>query len=261
MKTTILCCCVLMLSLAVWSQPLSDGDMARISFEQRLGAQLPLELRFVDETGRAVSLSDYFGKKPIILVLGYYGCPMLCTLVLNGLVESMQDMKWRVGNEFEVVNVSICPEESPALAAAKKQTYLKRYGRAGADQGWHFLTGTEPAIRSLADTVGFTYRYDPGTRQYAHPSGLVILTPHGKVAHYLFGVSFPSRNLFEDLKEASSGQVGSPIQKLILLCFHYNPLTGKYSPTILGILRLLIAATVLGLVGLLSVSLRRPRAP
>jgi protein SCO1/2 len=220
-----------------------------------------LDLPFVDETGRAVRLGDYFGEKPVVLVLGYYGCPMLCTLVLNGLVETMEGMKWRVGNEFEVVNVSINPQELPALAAAKRQSYLKRYGRAGAENGWHFLTGKEPEIQTLAQAVGFGYRFDPASKQYAHPSGLVILTPHGKVSRYLFGVSFSSRELYTALKEASSNKVSSPIQELILLCFHYNPMTGKYSAMILGLVRMLSAATVLGLVALIVVSIRRTKAP
>lgn len=244
-----------------WCQALSDSDLAQIHFEQRLKAQIPLDLQFHDEHGREVRLGDYFGGKPVILVPGYYGCPMLCTLVLNGLVETMQDMKWRLGDDFEVINFSINPEESPTLAAAKKQSYLKRYGRAGAVDGWHFLTGSDPAIHALATTIGFGYRFDPASRQYAHPSGLVILTPQGKVAHYLFGVTFSSRDLYEALRDASTEKVGSPIHQLILLCFHYNPVTGKYSPTILGLLRIMSAVTVLGLFGLIVGFIHRSRAP
>jgi protein SCO1 len=242
------------------SQALSDSDLVTIQFQQKLGAQVPLGLRFTDETGRSVRLSEYLGTKPIVLVPGYYGCPMLCTMVLNGLVESMQDMKWQLGRDFEVINYSIDPRETPSLANAKKQTYAKRYGRAGTDVGWHFLTGREDAIRALSTTIGFGYRLDPATGQYAHPSGIVVLTPQGKVAHYLFGVTFSSRDVYGALKEASSERIGSPIQKLILLCFHYNPLTGKYSPTILGFLRIMSVATVLGLIGLVAVTIHRSRA-
>src|SRR5689334_3182223 len=213
------------------AQALSDSALASIEFQQKLNTQVPLNLRFVDETGQAVSLADYFGSKPIVLVPGYYRCPMLCTLVLNGLVESLDGMRWGAGREFTVINISIDPQEQPSLAAAKKQTYLKRYGRADASAGWHFLTGKEPEIRVLADAVGFGYRFDPVTGQYAHPSGLIILTPEGKVARYFFGVHFSSQQLYEALKASASNKIGSPIQKLILLCFHYNPLTGKYSPT------------------------------
>jgi protein SCO1/2 len=243
--------CGFLLARNACSQPLTDAALAQIRFEQKLNTQLALDLRFMDETGREVRLGEYFGTKPVILVLGYYGCPMLCTLVLNGLVETMEDMKWRVGAEFEVINVSINPQETPALAAAKKKSYLKRYGRAGAAQGWHFLTGKTPAIQALATAVGFNYRWDPATKQYAHPSGLVILTPQGKVAQYLFGVTFPSRALYTALQGASLNHVTSPIQELILLCFHYNPLTGKYSALILGLVRLLSATTVLGLFALI----------
>ncbi|HTL18301.1 MAG TPA: SCO family protein [Patescibacteria group bacterium] len=243
------------------AQPLSDAALASIDFKQKLNSQVPLTLRFIDETGAPVRLSDYFGSKPVVLVLGYYKCPMLCNLVLNGLVESLDNMRWGVGQEFVVLNVSIDPEEQPGLAAAKKQTYLKRYGRTDAAAGWHFLTGKEPEIRLLAESVGFGYRFDPATRQYAHPSGLIILTPEGKVARYFFGVNFSSQQLFEALKASASNKVGSPIQKLILLCFHYNPLSGKYSSTILEIVRILSVATVLGLVAVVLVSSRRPKLP
>lgn len=242
-------------------QALSDPDLARIQFEQRLNAQLPGDLQFVDESGREVRLADYYGHKPILLVPGYYGCPMLCTMVLNGLVEAMQDMKWSPGKDFEIINVSINPQETPALAAAKKKNYVKRYGRAGAAEGWHFLTGTDPAIRALTGTIGFDYRFDPASRQYAHPSGVVILTPQGRVAHYMFGVTFSSRGLYEALKDASKEHIGSPIQQLILLCFHYNPVTGRYSPTILGLLRIMSVVTVLVLSALIALSIHRSRAP
>jgi protein SCO1/2 len=243
------------------AQPISDSALAHIDFAQNLDAQVAPDLQFVDETGKSVRLGDYFGSKPVILVLGYYGCPMLCTLVLNGMVESLQDMQWRAGSDFVIVNVSINPDEHPALAAAKKQVYLKRYGRAGAREGWHFLTGREPEISRLAKTVGFGYQFDPATRQYAHPSGLVILTPQGKVARYLFGVTFTPHDLYQALHQASSNQIASPIQRIILLCFHYNPLRGKYSATIIGIVRLFSVATVLGIVGLILLFSRRPKAP
>src|SRR5207302_151037 len=173
----------------------------------------------------------------VVLVLGYYQCPMLCTLVLNGLVESAADMKWSIGREFEVVDVSIDPNESPAMAAAKKRSYLKRYGRPVAAGGWHFLTGNEGTVRRLAGEVGFRYAYDPASKQYAHPSGLVILTPEGKVSTYLFGVTYAPKDLFASLQAASSNKTGSPIQQLILLCFHYNPFTGKYICLIIVVLR------------------------
>jgi len=175
-------------------------------------------------------------------------------------VESAADMKWSIGQEFEVINVSINPRETAVLAGAKKRSYVKRYGRSGAAQGWHFLTGEEASIRQLANEVGFRYVYDPASKQYAHPSGLVILTPQGKIARYLFGVTYPSKDLLTALRAASSNQVGSPIQQLILLCFHYNPVTGKYSATVVGVLRVLGVATVLGLLWFIVSLARRGRA-
>jgi protein SCO1/2 len=243
------------------AQSLSDEELARIQFEQKLNNQVSLDLHFRDETGRVVRLGDYFKSRPVVLVLGYYQCPMLCTLVLNGMVESAADMKWSIGREFDVVDLSINPRETPALAAAKKQSYLKRYGRSGAAEGWHFLTGDEPSIEQLAREVGFHYAYDTVSKEYAHASGLVVLTPEGKVSSYLFGVTYAPKDLSAALRTASTWQVGSPIQQLILLCFHYNPITGKYSQNIIRILRILGATTILGLVALVvAMVVRRPKA-
>jgi protein SCO1/2 len=185
---------------------------------------------------------------------------MLCTLVLNGMVEALQDLKWSVGDQFEIINVSINPRESSELAAAKKLSYVKRYGRAGAAEGWHFLTGDERSIARLAGIVGFQYAYDDSSRQYAHPSGLVLLTPEAKVSGYLFGVTFSPKELYGSIRTASGSEVGSPIQQLILLCFHYNPITGKYGPTVILIVRLMGAATVLGLIGLVLAMVRSEKA-
>ncbi|MGH7971104.1 MAG: SCO family protein, partial [Limisphaerales bacterium] len=172
-------------------QPLPAETLSQIRFDQRINAQVPLDLAFRDDMGRRVALSQYFDRKPVVLVLGYYQCPMLCTLVLNGLVAALEDVKWTAGTEFEVVDVSINPLETPPLAAAKKSTYLRSYGRAGAAAGWHFLTGDASSIKQLADMVGFHYAYDPVSKQYAHPSGVIVLTPKGKVSQYVFGVTYP----------------------------------------------------------------------
>jgi protein SCO1/2 len=237
-------------------QSLPDKTLAEIRFDQRLNASISLDLPFRDEAGRSVRLRDYFGSKPVVLVLGYYECPMLCTLVLNGFIESASDMKWSIGREFDVLDVSVNPKETPILAAAKKRTYLKRYGRSRAAAGWHFLTGEDKPIEELARQVGFHYAYDPASKEYAHPSGLVVLTPEGKVSGYLFGVTFAPKDLAAALRTASSEQVGSPIQQLILLCFHYNPITGKYSGTIIGILRVLGVLTILGVIGMVIALIR-----
>ncbi len=240
--------------------PVSDNALATVTFDQNLNQQVSLDLPFVDEAGQQVRLGQYFGDRPVILVLGYYECPMLCSLVLNGMVEGLEDLKWSIGRDFEVVNVSINPSETAALAVAKKRSYLKRYGRANAARGWHFLTGQEQNSRRLAGQVGFHYLYDPVSKQYAHPSGLVVLTPKGKVSGYLFGVTFSPNQLYDCLRKASAQEVSSPIQKLVLLCFHYNPISGKYGPLIMMITRLLALATVLGLALLVGMAVRRDRA-
>jgi protein SCO1/2 len=242
------------------AQSLTENQLSQISFDQRLNSQVSLDLSFRDENGKAVALRDYFGEKPVVLVLGYYQCPMLCTLTFNGMVEAMNDMRWSIGKEFTVVHVSIDPKETAVLAAAKKQTYLKRYGRAGAGAGWHFLTGDEPEIRKLADEVGFHYAYDASIKQYAHPSGLVILTPDGKVAKYFFGVTFSPAQVYAALQDASKRKVGSPIERLVLLCFHYSPIKGKYGALIMSVVRILGAVTLVGMMWLLIAMIRRERA-
>lgn len=258
-STFILILLCVMIAAPLMAQSLTDDQLSRISFDQMLNAQISLDLPFRDENGKTVTLRDYFGQKPVVLVLGYYQCPMLCTLTFNGMVESMNDMKWSIGKEFNVVHVSINPQETYELAAAKKQTYLRRYGRHGAGAGWHFLTGDEPNIRKLADEVGFHYAYDPSVKQYAHPSGLVILTPEGKVSKYFFGVSFSAPELFASLQNASQRQVGSPIERLVLLCFHYSPIHGKYGALIMSILRVLAAATLFGMAWFALMMIRRER--
>lgn len=225
-------------------------------FAQNLGAQTPLDASFRDESGRAVRLGDYLGRRPAILVLGYAECPMLCSLVLNGVVESLNDLRATTGSQFDLIDLSIDPTQTPATAAAQKRTYFKRYLRNGADAGWHFLVGDERQIRRVADAIGFQYAYDPESKQYAHASGFVVLTPEGKVARYFFGVTFDPREVQTALNGADAGRVGSPIERLLLLCFHNNPIAGKYGALILGTMRAAGAATLLGL-GLLIYRLGR----
>jgi len=244
-------------AFAAGAQSLTVAQLSNITFDQKLGSQVSLDLHFRDETGKVVALGDYFGKKPVVLVLGYYGCPMLCTLTFNGMVEGMNDMKWSIGREFNVIHVSINPKETPALAAAKRQNYLKQYGRPEAAAGWHFLTGDEPQIRKLADEVGFHYAYDPSVHQYAHPSGLVILTPDGKVSKYFFGIKFLPPELYAALQNASKRDVGSPIERFVLLCFHYSPIKGKYGQLIMTIIRILAVATLVAMVWLFGAMIRR----
>lgn len=226
-------------------QTLSADSLKQIQFNQKPGAQIPLDSKFQDEAGKTVRLSDYFGQKPVMLVLGYYRCPMLCSVVLNGMIGSAQDMQWEIGKQFEVINVSIDPGETPALAAAKKKSYVTRYGRPGAAAGWHFLVGGAAAIRQLTEAVGFQYAYDAQVQQDAHPSGLVILTDKGKVSQYLSGVEFSTPVLQSALETAASEKIGSPIRQLFMLCFHYGPATGKYGRLVMVAVRVLAVLTLL----------------
>jgi protein SCO1/2 len=247
------------LAFAAHSQDSQEMVSAKAGLDQKLGSQTPIELSFRDETGRAVRLGDYLGKKPAILVLAYYQCPNLCTLVLNALLNSAQDLKLDAGKDFDIVVVSFDPREKPALAMAKKRTYSQRYGRPGAADGWHFLTGEEPAIASLAGSVGYHYVFDPATGQYAHPSAIMVLTPGGKVSRYFAGIEYPPRELRLALMQAADQRIGSLTDQLFLLCFHYNPLTGKYGLIIMRVVRIACFATVASLAFFLATMFRRDR--
>jgi protein SCO1/2 len=235
------------------------GLLRKVAFGQNLDAQLPLDTALRDESGRDVRLGDFFGTRPVVLLFVYYECPMLCTLELNGLVRNLRALSMTAGKEFEIVTVSIDPTETPALARAKKAGYLKRYGRPGAEAGWHFLTGDGPEVRRLADTVGFQYVYDPRSKQYAHPAGLVVATPQGRLARYIYGVDFPANTLRWSLVEASSGKVGTPVDRVLLMCFHYDPTTGRYNFAVMTAVRALGVATVAGLLTFMLVMHRRDR--
>lgn len=224
-----------------------------VGFDQRLGEQVPLDAAFRDEQGRPVRLRGYLhGDRPALLVLGYHDCPMLCSVGLTGLTEGLNDLRATTGKDFDFIDLSINPRETPERAAAKKRLYFKRYLRAGADVGWHFLTGEETEIRRVAEAVGFRYRLDPATGQYAHASGVVVLTPDGRVAKYLLGVNYPGEELQAALATARAGRVGSPIERLLLLCFHYNPISGRYGPLIFQTMRVAGVVTLLVLGSLLA---------
>jgi len=224
-----------------------------------LNEQLPLDLTFRDETGKTVQLREYFGEKPVILALVYYDCPMLCTLVLNGVLRSLRTLSFTVGHEFNVVTVSFNSKDTPTLAAAKKETYLQGYARRGAEAGWHFLTGEEEAIQRLTHTIGFRYTYDPQSGQYAHASGIIVLTPQGKIARYFYGIEYAPRDLRLGLVEASANTIGSPVDQILLFCYHYDPQTGKYGLIIMNALRLAGVATVLSVGTFMLVMFRRDR--
>jgi len=219
--------------------------LRNVGIDQKLDQLVPLDLEFHDETGKTVRLGDYFGRKPIILSLVYYDCPMLCTMVLNGLLEGLRQLKYSVGDQFNVVTVSFDPSERPSLAAAKKAVYVGLYGRPGARENWHFLTGDEKAIHQLTQAVGFRYNYDPQTKQYVHATGIMVLTPQGRLARYFYGIRYPAGNLRLGLVEASEGKIGSPVDEVLLYCCQYDPQTGKYSLIISRAIKLAAGATVL----------------
>ena len=228
---------VLACAFAAQTRALTPGDLSRVTFDQHPGVQLSPDLTFRDQNDQPFRLGDHFGKQPTILVLGYYRCPMLCSLINDGLIHALQDLPLRVGRDFQVIEVSIDPTETTRAAAEKKSEYLRQYGRPGAEDAWHFLVGDKRSIAQLADQAGFRYAYDPQTRQYAHPSGVVVLTPEGKISRYVFGVRFNGKELRDALVAAKEGKSTTIISQIFLLCYHYNPITGKYGGLILSILR------------------------
>ena len=229
----------------------------RADLEQRLGAQVPLDLTFTDETGQAVALRRFFGTRPVVLQLGYNHCWLMCDVVTGALVRSLQNLRLDPGRDFDVVFVSIDPQETWQTAAKKRAEYIRHYGRAKTGSGWHFLTGRAPEIAALADAVGFHFFYDPPSQQFAHPSGIMVATPQGVLSKYFYGVEFEPGPLRESLLAAAGGTVGSRVQALLMLCYHWNPLSGKYGPLISVVLKVLCLATVAALGTFVVVSLRR----
>src|SRR5262245_59467052 len=218
--------------------------LRQVDFVQRLHEFIPLDLVLWDDTGRPVSLQDYFGRKPVILSLVYYDCPNLCTMVLNGLLRTLRALSLTVGADFDVLVVSINPRGTSAMAPAQKAQYVRSYGRADAANGWHFLTGSSEAIQRLTEAVGFHYSYDAARGQFAHASGIMVLTPQGQLARYFYGVEYAPRDVRLGLIEAAAHKIGSPIDQLLLLCYHYDPQSGTYSVAILPTLRLTGLPTV-----------------
>jgi protein SCO1/2 len=254
---------VILLAASSWGQ-MNNGVMSppantrpprleNVGIEQHLDAQVPPHLTFRDDTGKAVSLGDYFGHKPLILNLVYYNCTMLCGEALAGLSSAMRLVKFDVGNEFDVVTVSFDPRETPEMATAKKKDYVGRYGRPSAAAGWHFLTGQPDSINALTKAVGFQYQYDAKTNQYAHATAIMVLTPQGRISRYFYGVDFPPKDLRMGLVEASQGKIGNAVDAVLLYCYHYDPETGKYGAMVANILRLAAAATILIMGGFLFI--------
>jgi protein SCO1/2 len=235
------------------------GLLSKIRIDQQLDRPLPLDLPFVDDRGKPVRLGDYFGKRPVVLALVYYECPMLCTQVLNGLVSALSVMNFEPGKEFDVIAVSFNPREGPGLAAQKKANYVKRYGREHTANGWHFLTGEASSIEALTDAIGFRYEYDPEIQQYAHGAAIEVITPKGNISKYFYGIDFSARDLRFGLIEASEERIGTAVDDLKLLCYHYDPATGKYGAAVLRLVRLGGILTVVAFLSFLTITLRRER--
>ncbi len=241
-------------------KPALPGALQGVGIDQKLNQQIPLNLAFRDEFGRKVALSTFFqSKKPVILALVYYRCPMLCTQILTGLESSLKAVSFNPGRDFEVLSVSFDPKDTPELAASKKQMYLRRYGRPDTANGWHFLTGDEPNIKALTGAAGFHYKYDPKTDQFAHASGIMILTPDGRLSRYFYGVEYAPRDVRLGLVEASANKIGNPVDQILLFCYHYDPATGKYGAVAINMMRFAGGAFVLVCGTFLLIALRRDR--
>jgi protein SCO1 len=235
------------------------APLREIGFEQRIDQHVPLDVPFRDESGRTVLLGEYFGKRPVVLVFAYYDCPMLCTQVINGLSTALGVLSLEPHADFEIVTVSFNPKDTPQTASAKKAVYLERYHRDGAAEGWHFLTGDQGAIDRLTKAAGYRYVWDAETKQFAHPTGVIVLTPEGRLARYLFGIEYGPRDLRYAIVEASAGKVGSPVDALLLYCYHYDPVRGRYGFVIMNTIRLAGVATVLALGSFIVLMMRRER--
>lgn len=227
-----------------------------VGIDQRLNHQVPLDLVFHDETGKTVRLGDYFGSRPVIVSLIYFNCPQLCPMVENGLLESLREIKFNIGEQYNVLTVSFDPNDAPGQAYAKRAMYLSMYNRKGAAAGWHFLTGDEASIAALTNAVGFHYKYDSATKQFSHATAIVILTPQGKVARYFYGIRYPAGAVRLSLVEASQGKIGTPVDDVLLFCSHYDPVTGKYSLLVSRLLFIGALITIVVLAGLLLLLFR-----
>lgn len=244
-------------------QDIQSPILAQVRIDQKLNHQVPLDLQFKDESGKTVALGDYFGKRPVVLTLVYYQCPMLCTQVLNGMTSTLKVLTFDAGKDYEVVAVSIDPRETPQMAAEKKAVYLKDYHRPGAEQGWHFLVGDQQNISKLADAVGFHYAWDQRTQQYAHATSIMLVTPSGKLAQYYYGIEYSPRDVRFGLIQASQGKIGTLVDSVILYCFHYDPTAGRYGLVVTRALQLAGGATILILGGFMFImfkaEVKRPK--
>ncbi|WP_395747399.1 SCO family protein [Prosthecobacter sp.] len=257
----LLTCLLILHPFTAHAQTLPPDYKDRVGFDQHPGHTLPLNAVFADESGRPIRLGSLLGTRPAVLVLAYYGCPNLCTVVLNSTLDSLRDLKRTVGTDFDVIVASFDPSEKPPLAAAKKAATARRYGRPGSEAGWHFLTGNTGSIRQLTSAVGYRYFYDQATQQFAHPSGIVVITPEGKIARYFMGVDFPPQDLATALDEAAAEKISPLSRALLLLCFVHDPATGRYTLLISRVFQIAGVLTVAGLIGMLAFMSRTRTAP
>lgn len=235
--------------------------LQNVGFDPALNSQMPLETPFTDETGQAVKLSQYFGhNKPVVLALVYYGCPMLCNQVEQGVVGSLKMLSFNPGRDYEVVFISFDPRENTAMAAEKKKSALEHFQRPATADGWHFLTGTKESIAAITHAANFRYKLDARTNLFSHASGIMLLTPDGRISRYFYGIEYPGRDMRLGLVDASAGKIGSPIDRVLLFCYQYDPSSATYSASILQIVRLAGILTVLGIVMGILVFRRRDLA-
>jgi len=220
------------------STPRLPGELSGIAFDQKLDAAVPLDVTFRDENGASVRLGKYFHGKPVILATVYYRCPMLCSQILSGIVRGLRPLSLEPGRDFEIVAVSINPAETPHDAAEKQEQYSRSYSKRAGPAGWNFLVGPEPSIKAVTEAIGFHYRYDPPTKMYFHASGITVLTPEGRVSRYLYGVDYEPKDLKLSLIEASHERIGSPVDQVLLFCYHYDPKTGKYGAVVVNLLKI-----------------------
>jgi len=253
---------VLILTPAGFSDQASsqkNSFLPDVGIDQKIGDQLPLDLVFTNEAGEKVKLSSFFKGKPVIITPVYYSCPMLCSLILNGVLQTLKELSFTAGKDFEVVTFSFKPEDTAAIAAAKKETYLNSYGRPEARDGWHFLTADAETIGKMTKALGFRYEYDKVSGEYAHGAALMVATPEGKLSHYFSGVRFAPVDIRLSLVEASKNRLGSILDMAILLCYHYDPAVGKYGFAIMNALRLTGIVTITLMIGFITTSLRKEK--
>ena len=273
MKVCLTAVLLAMMVTPAWAQPTAplsapppEGPataqipmLRNVGLDQKIDSRVPADLAFVDEGGRNVRIGDFFGARPVVLVLAYYECPVLCTQVINGVSSSILPLTFDAGREFEVVVVSFDPGETPSMAQAKRTDFIRRYRREGTDSGVHFLTGREESIAALADAVGFRYAYDPQIDQWAHPAAITVLTPEGRVSRYLFGIEFAPRDLQFALMEAAEERIGTVVDRALLFCYNYDPQTGRYGFAIMTAVRMGGLLTLAGLGAFILMTLRRER--